>query len=227
MKYFLQNKTGDEVDRIVARLNKLMDGDISGQMRNKGVDYKLNYGASVLWLKNLANEYQGDNDLAERLWLREIRETMIIATLVARPDKDFIKKIDFWMKGLVSDELAEQIGVNLLWRMGNIIDYSFSILKEENERQHAAIWISLAVFMQRGGVLKKEEVLDFIRILKQDLYDSRLAQRAKGRFLRQLCRRDKYRIPEIEKLLVELSAYEKLSWLIQDVSTEIIYLKNS
>ncbi len=211
MEYFLQNETGDEVDRIVARLNKLMDGDVSGQMKDKGVDYKLNYGASVLWLKNLAREYEGDNRLAERLWLREIRETMIIAT---------------WMNGIVSDELAEQIGMNLLWRIENVKDFSFRVLKNEKERQRAAVWIGLTVFMQRGEFLSKEDVAGFLLILKNDIFDSRLSQRAKGRFLRQLCRKDKRWISEVEDLLRDLSVNGNMSWLLEDVYTEITYLKS-
>ncbi len=225
MEYFLQSKTGDEVDRIVARLNKLMDGDVSSQMKCKGVDYKMNYGASVLWLKNLAVEYAGDNVLAERLWLREIRETMIIATLVANPDDAFMSVLDFWMTGIVSDELAEQLGSNIIWRLPDINNFSLHVLKNQNDRQRAAVWIGLSVFMQRGSSLMSEDVLQYLRIIREDTYDSILSQRAKGRFLRQLCRRDNSRIPEVEELLCKLSVHSNLSWLIQDVKTELSFLK--
>ncbi len=226
MKYFLQNKTGDEVDRIVSRLNKLMDGDVSGQMRQKGVDYKKNYGASILWLKQLAKEYVGDNALAERLWLREIRETMVLATIIANPDESFEPVVKGWMKSIVSDELAEQVGVNLLWRMNDVSDFCYSMLASEDERTNSASWIGLAVFLQRGGVLTSSEVSGYLDNIKNDGFSSKAAQRAKGRFLRMLCRSHKELIPEVEIVLGFFAGNKELAWLVEDVKTEITYLKN-
>ncbi len=226
MKYFLQNKTGDEVDRIVSRLNKFMDGDVSTQMRQKGVDYKKNYGASILWLKNLAKEYIGDNVLAERLWLREIRETMVLATIIANPDESFYSVVKEWMSNIVSDELAEQIGVNLLWRMDDVSEFCGSILTDEDERTNAAAWVGLAVFLQRGGVLNPSDVRNFLVKIRSDLFSSKASQRAKGRFLRMLCRSDKEFIPEVENLLTVFAENNELAWLVEDVKTEITYLNS-
>ena len=39
-------------------------------MRDKGVQYKLNWGASLLHLREMAAEYEKDYDLAIALWKR-------------------------------------------------------------------------------------------------------------------------------------------------------------
>ncbi len=226
MKYFLQNTTGDEVDRIVSRLNKLMDGDVSGQMLQKGVDYKKNYGASIVWLKDLAKDYVGDNELAERLWLREIRETMVLATIVANPSKSFIPVVKDWIRNIVSDELAEQIGVNLLWRMNNIVEFCTNVITGEDERANAAAWIGMAVFLQRGGEISIEDVSPFLDKIKIDPFSSKGSMRAKGRFLRMLCRSNLELIPEVEDIMDFFAGKNEFAWLVEDVKTEITYLRS-
>ncbi len=70
-------------------------------------------------------------------------------------------------------------------------------------------------------------MLQYLRIVKEDTYDSILSQRAKGRFLRQLCRMDNKWISEVEGVLRELSTQSDFNWLIQDVNTELSFLKES
>ena len=62
-----------------------MDGATSASMRNKGLDYKLNWGASLVMLRNEAKEIGQDYQLAIELWKEDIRECKILATLLMPP----------------------------------------------------------------------------------------------------------------------------------------------
>ena len=110
MKVFLQDDISDRVDVIIKRLNKLMDGDVSSQMKQHGLQYQLNYGASILWLRQLSKEYAYSSQLANRLWFREIRETMILATLIAEEGEGIGEMIREWSVVLKQNEIAEQLG---------------------------------------------------------------------------------------------------------------------
>ena len=59
-----------------------MDGAVAQSMRNKGVNYHINWGIPVTRLKEMAAPYGKDYDLAIELWKENIRECKILATLI-------------------------------------------------------------------------------------------------------------------------------------------------
>ncbi|MFW6042975.1 MAG: DNA alkylation repair protein [Marinilabiliaceae bacterium] len=140
MKFFPLNPEIDKTLKpLMVRLWKLRDGEIREQMERAGALYKENWGVSVVHLKNIASELQQNQDLARRLWYREIRETMIVATMLADVDQMSFDELDEWGKMLSASELSEQMGRNLL--SDPRITESFLIAWLENgspNQKHAA-----------------------------------------------------------------------------------------
>ena len=77
----------DKVKEIKRSFRLLMNGVTAQSMRDKGVGYKINWGASFLHLKEMAAEYGKDYDLAIELWKEDIRECKILATLIMPAEK--------------------------------------------------------------------------------------------------------------------------------------------
>lgn len=227
MKFFLQNDTSVKVDQILGQLKKLMDGDVSCQMKQKGLEYKKNYGASIHWLRKMAEHYHGDNELADRLWYHEARETMILATVIAVPDDLFLSKIEEWSQIQTCNETAEQLGVNLLYRIPNLTQLAADWLYSASEWKRAAIWVGLATYIQKGGVLEERDVVFYIQLIKNnDGSSSKFMFRVQGRFLRQLCRMSDEYLYIIEGLMSLFRISKKNAWLVEDVQTEIDFLKD-
>ena len=83
MKYTLVNpKLEAQITEIRRKIRLSMNGIVSGQMTEKGIHYKKNYGVSIPRIKEIASTYPPSHDLAQRLWNLQIRETMIMATLL-------------------------------------------------------------------------------------------------------------------------------------------------
>ena len=91
----------------------MMDGSIASSMRSKGVDYKLNWGATLPRLKEKAAEIGKDYDLAIALWKENVRECKILATMVMPADQVLPEVIDIWMEQTPTQEIAEQAAFNL------------------------------------------------------------------------------------------------------------------
>ena len=227
MKFYMQDDTSRKVDEIIRRLKKLMDGDVSSQMKERGLDYQLNYGASILWLRNVAKEYEGDNHLADRLWNREIRETMILATMIAEPLASNKNRMEEWAMLIQQNEIAEQLGANLLWRLPDLKVLAKEWLKGKHAFLTDAAWVGLAVFLQRGGEMAVAEVDQYIGLLEQRLSSShRFTQRVQGRFLRQVCRKSALLLDRVEAFVSRSSTSANGAWLIEDVKTEIAFVKS-
>jgi 3-methyladenine DNA glycosylase AlkD len=105
--------TKERVKEIKQSLRQLMDGQTAQSMRDKGVDYKLNWGASIPMLREKAEEIGKDYDLAIELWKADVRECKILATMVMPAEQILPEVVDIWMEQTSSQEIAEQAAFNL------------------------------------------------------------------------------------------------------------------
>jgi 3-methyladenine DNA glycosylase AlkD len=120
MEYLLDNPASETVyQEILRRVKPLQNREVSDSMTRRGVVYKLNLGASVVSLQQLAANYKPDHLLALKLWNKQWRETMILATLLEKPDEITENQMDFWVKQIQQVEIAEQVAMNLLSRFPN------------------------------------------------------------------------------------------------------------
>ena len=102
-----------QVKDIKQSFRQMMDGSIAASMRSKGVDYKLNWGATLPRLKEKAAEIGKNYDLAIALWKENVRECKILATMVMPADEVLPEVIDIWMEQTPTQEIAELAAFNL------------------------------------------------------------------------------------------------------------------
>jgi 3-methyladenine DNA glycosylase AlkD len=108
----------DEVlQRIRGDLRRSMNGVASKSMREKGLDYKLNFGVEIPRLRQLSKRYPADIDLAERLWKLETRELKILASMLYPVDAFDMEKARQWVNEIPNQEIREQVCMNLFQRL--------------------------------------------------------------------------------------------------------------
>ena len=73
----------------------------------------MNLGVSVIDLREIAGQFEPNHLLALKLWNKQWRETMILATLLDEPNQVSEEQIDFWTKTFENTEIAEQASANL------------------------------------------------------------------------------------------------------------------
>ena len=116
-------ETDQKVKEIKQSFRQMMDGQVAQSMRQKGVDYHLNWGATLPRLKEMSeeikaslNEEQTSNlkSLAIALWKENVRECKILATMLMPPDELLPEVADIWMEQTETVEIAEQLAFNLM-----------------------------------------------------------------------------------------------------------------
>ena len=100
-----------QVKEIKQSFRQMMDGSIAASMRTKGVDYKLNWGATLPRLREKAEEIGKNYDLAIALWKENVRECKILATMIMPPNEVLPEVIDIWMEQTPTQEIAEQAAI--------------------------------------------------------------------------------------------------------------------
>lgn len=114
MIYLLDKpETEKEFQQLLQLIKKRKNGDVAASMRNQGIEYKTNWGVSVVELRELAKAFSPDHLLALKLWNKQWRETMIMATMLDVPNEVTEEQMDFWTKSFPTIELAEQASTNL------------------------------------------------------------------------------------------------------------------
>ena len=84
----------EKIREIKQSFRLMMNGTASRSMREKGADYKLNWGVSLPDLQKMADEIGKDYDLAIALWKEDVRECKILATMVMPTEKMLLITIE-------------------------------------------------------------------------------------------------------------------------------------
>ncbi|NQU54397.1 MAG: hypothetical protein HQ522_17880 [Bacteroidetes bacterium] len=114
MDFILDNKeTEQKFQQLLKIIKSRKNGEISDTMNQRGINYKLNWGVSLIELREIAKTVEPDHVLALKLWNKQWRETLILATLVDNPKEVSEEQMDFWTKTFENTEIAEQASANL------------------------------------------------------------------------------------------------------------------
>ena len=79
--FVINEQIESEIKAIKRRLMLSMNGIVADSMTEKGLKYKQNYGVELMVLAQMAQTRRKSVELADRLWLEGIRETIILSVL--------------------------------------------------------------------------------------------------------------------------------------------------
>lgn len=122
-----------QVKDIKQSFRQMMDGAIAASMREKGLNYHLNWGATLPRLREMANEIGINYDLAIALWKENVRECKILATMLMPADNILPEVVDVWMEQVPSQEMAEQLSFNLWQHLPYASEKAYQWLASEKE----------------------------------------------------------------------------------------------
>ena len=142
--------TQERVKQIKQSFRPMMDVVVARSMRDKGLDYKLNWGATLPRLREMSDEIGKDYDLAIALWKEEVRECKILATMLMPADKMLPEVCDIWMEQVASQEIAEQVAFNLWQYLPYAAEKAFQwIAREEEYYQLCGYHVLTRLFMNK------------------------------------------------------------------------------
>ena len=114
MEFLLDNNETERIfQQLLQQIRVHKNGVVADVMKQQGIDYKMNWGVSITDLRAMAGNYASDHLLALKLWNKQWRESMILATLLDNPADVTEKQMDFWTRSFENSEIAEQASANL------------------------------------------------------------------------------------------------------------------
>ena len=172
MEYLLDDPVSERLyQEILRKVKPLQNGEVADSMTKRGVIYKLNLGASIVSLQQLAKNYTPNHLLALKLWNKQWRETMILATLLEKPDEVTENQMDFWVKQIRQVEIAEQAAMNLLSKSPFAYEKAveYCLAKKELSKITGLLMMGrLALTDRKAGNEKFEAFLELFPPLAKD-----------------------------------------------------------
>ena len=159
----MTEETRNKVKEIKQRFRQLMNGVTTRSMRDKGIDYHLNWGASIPDLQKMAAEYGKDYSLAIELWKENIRECKILATMIMPPEEMPVEIVELWMEQTPSLEVAEQAAFNLYQHLEEASVLAFQWIASDKDIEQVCGYHVLSRLFMKGMTPNERginEVLD-------------------------------------------------------------------
>lgn len=167
-----------KVKEIKQSFRQMMDGATAQSMRQKGLDYHLNWGATIPRLREMADEivhssqaivHSSDSalctinyELAIALWKENIRECKILATMIMPPKEMLPEVADIWMEQTPTLEIAEQAAFNLYQHLPYAADKAFEWLASPNDLPQVCGYHILSRLFMRGQEPNERGINEFL-----------------------------------------------------------------
>lgn len=227
MKYCLVTPILEaQIAEIRRKIMLSMNGIVSEKMTQSGIVYKKNYGVDIPRLKEIAASYSKNSDLAQRLWLTKIRETMIIASLLYPKDKFTKQSANEWVSEFHHVELVEQVSMNLFQKLPFANELCLNWIYSNHS------WTAITGYVLSARVYDKFSLQDTYSVINKAFESSDTADlhlyKAIALCLSRMCRISKEICNFISTQLDVISETNSSSqrYISSEVKQEIFFLDN-
>lgn len=173
----MDERTGERLKEIKRSFRMMMNGVAAQSMRDKGLEYHVNWGASLPMLKAKAKETGKDYDLAIELWKEDVRECKVLATLLMPPERMLSEVVDIWMEQTRSQEMAELASLNLYQHLPFAAEKAYQWMASDKELYQLCGFHVLSRLFMNGQEPNERGINEYIDQLQAALQGGSMAVR--------------------------------------------------
>ena len=170
----MTDDTHETLRAIKARFRLFMNGPVSQSMREKGLDYKLNFGIEYPRIREIAADFPKDHKLAQALWKENIRECKILAALLQPIDSFCPELADIWIEDMHYPELAQYTVMNLFQHLPYAPQVVFRWMADEREYFQLCGFLLMARLLMQGRPLNERGAAEFLDQARAAVADASL-----------------------------------------------------
>lgn len=135
----------------------LMNGVTAQSQREKGVDYHINWGASLGHLRDLAADYGKDYDTAVELWHDDVRESKMVAVMLMPAAAFDRQTAEQWIAETPTQEVAEVAVMELYQYLSYAKELAFALIATDGMMQRIYGCNIVARLLSAGKEMTVEE----------------------------------------------------------------------
>ena len=201
----------EQVKEIKKQFRLFMNGVVSQSMREKGLDYKLNFGIELPRLKEIAGKFEKNHDVAQSLWKDNIRECKILAGLLQPVDTFYPEIADIWVEDMRYPEIAELTCMNLFQHLPYASEKIFEWIADEREYFQFCGYMLLSRMLMKGNELNERAENEFLDQALTALHDpSGMVCRAAATALNKYAWQQPAQAKKLGKMLQSLEGTDRM-----------------
>ena len=159
----------EKAKEIKQSLRLYMNGVTAQSLREKGLNYHLNWGASLQHLQEMAAETKDEGltetelkELSLLLWKENIRECKILATMLMPPEKFPADLAMLWVEQTPTQEIAEMAAMNLYRHLPYAKDMALQLIAQPYDMAQLQGYCILARLFTTDASFTDSEINEFI-----------------------------------------------------------------
>jgi len=207
------------------RFRSRENGPAVESMNRMGLIYKKNHGVGISELKQIADDYKYNSELAEFLWKQNIREAKIISLMIENPKEINNEKINKILKGIDNIELAEQACINLLEKVEEILPQIKNWLINDNKYYKITGLILISRIVKIKKDIKDNDLLKFFDIFDNIAnINNSLIINSLSKVLLQIAKKNNKLEIKVLSFIEEITnkKYKSAAWLNEEVAYFLI-----
>lgn len=215
----------ETIKDIKSKFRLFMNGKISQSMREKGMDYKLNFGIEYPRIKEIASEYPCNHELAQALWKENIRECKIMAGLL-QPVDSFCREIaEIWIEDMHYPELAEYTVMNLFQRLPYASEVVFSWMADDRKYFQLCGYLLMTRLLMKGWKLNERAESEFLDQAFTELEGETDLRRVAATAICKFALQSKANVRTVSRMLGNLlkSSKPEVKRIAEEIKNEIEY----
>lgn len=195
------------IKNIRTDLRLTMNGVVSSSMRDKGVDYKMNFGVDIPRLKGIAEKYESNAALAIELWKLDVRELKILSIMLYPVDEFTVENANEWGNEIPNQEIREHLCRYLLQELPYADELVQNWVAESNEGVRlTGFWLYVRLMLIQADVLQRIDVMPIIEKALVDVHSAdNVMHTAALNVMKQVIRRDQEGADSIMKQIAKFS----------------------
>lgn len=157
------NLTIEEQIKYIRRtFHAMMNGVVASSMRNKGIDYKINFGVELPRLEDFSKELPHNAKLATELWKANSRECRLLATMVMPANEYAQDMAELWMEQVKQYEEADVWVYYLLATQSYASNIAFRWIADERKLYRYTGYALLSRLMTDGKKLSERDANELL-----------------------------------------------------------------
>lgn len=128
----------------------MMNGVASFQMRQRGLEYHINFGIELPRLMEYSKSLTLDRALALALWNENVRESKILACVLLPNDEVFDDICEIWVEQIPNIEIARIAFMYLFMRHPSVAEKAFNWIARDSQWCQVCGYLMLAKLLQQG-----------------------------------------------------------------------------
>ena len=221
-------ETQETIREIKKQFRLFMNGVVSQSMREKGLNYKLNFGIELPRLKEIAAKFEKNHEVAQALWKENIRECKILAGLLQPVDTFYPEIADIWIEDMHYPEIAELTCMNLFCHLPYASEKVFQWIADEGEYFQFCGYMLMARLLMLGNELNERAENEFLDQALTGLHsESGMVVRSVVTALRKYAYQCPEQAKKLMKILASLAGSDKMEIvaLVEEIRIEVETLR--